>query len=735
MRSENAQSGASERIRRLPNSITVVQTQAGDVLVNCPPETLKYLLASNIVPPATILLPPDVPSGSELGSGGFVRRGINYASVEFLIYSNFFVNKRKVRLITVTDDQARRLRIMLEEPINGPSDLAMDSRLAWLRAECAAVAYYPPLGRAPTLDDMAEIASLESGGGRLGPVTIDLEGEDFVFREEGSVVARVSTRISGVAMPLTLAPPRPLQRHEVTLQFIGGSDGFDPDGITTCFLAYIGNSVETQATLFDAAAYVYVRLSHLGLSTSHIAEVVLSHLHEDHLAGLPELILMGSHRVRLVTSDLIYRGLLRMLSAMLALPIPDVAALFDYVPLNPGTLLELDGRNFEAIYAVHSVPTLAVRVNGVCYSGDMRYDEEWFDELVAQGILSPARRQELVRFAEGASILVQDVGGGTIHSTISSRLLQALTAKSQRLVLAHTRRHDLPETSSEVAARVEFAASGSVVGVGAPLPDDARTELVETIAACPLFARLSTQERLAMAEQVEVVPVPDQTVIFREGEPQDGTAYIVHSGVVAINIGGTEVRVLGRGSSIGERGVLLGHARSSTTIARGPVTLLRLRPEVFGPAAERLGLRAACARAEWLAQAPVLRELPWASLLDLALDLQPRHLAAGERLFARGELAYEGYLLVNGVVRFIGANGSVVEELREAGSLFGCRAALYGTPHDLTAQVVTPTEVWALAAPALERLNLIYPHVLMHVRALEANLGSRLNQEAHERNA
>jgi CRP-like cAMP-binding protein/ribonuclease BN (tRNA processing enzyme) len=718
MRTANSQPGASERIHRLPNSITVVTTSAGDVLVNCPPETLKYLLANQIDPPGTVLIPPDIPPGSELGSGGFVRRGINYASVEFLIYSNYFVNGRKVRLITVTETQARRLRRLLEETINGPGDPATPGAQDWLKAECAAVAYYPPLGRAPKLDDMAEIVSLEAGGGTLGTTSISLENEVFVFREGTVELARVSTRINEVALPLTLAPPRPVQRQEVTLQFIGGSDGFDPDGITTCFLAYLGSTVETQATLFDAAAYVYVRLSHLGLSTSHIAEVVLSHLHEDHLAGLPELILMGSHRVRLLTSDRIYQGLLRVLSAMLDLPIPDVAALFDYVPLNPGVPLELEGRRFEAIYAVHSVPTLAVRVNGVCYSGDMRYDEEWFDELVARGVLSEQRRQELVRFAEGASILVQDVGGGTTHSTLSPRLLQALSAKSQRLVLAHTRTHALPKTSSEMAERIEFAASGSVVGLGAPLPDDEQIELVETIAACPLFARLSTHERLNLARQIEVVNVPDGGMIFREGDPSDGCAYIVHSGVVSISIGEAPVRVLGRGSSIGERGALLGGSRTRTLVAQGQVSLLRLRAEVFRSAAERLGLATACARADWLAKMPVLGELPWASLLDLALDFEPRSLSVGERLFASGEPGYEGYLLVEGAVQFSAADGLVVDELHQPGRLFGYQAALYGACHSLTARAAAPTIVWALPAPALERLNLLYPQLLLHLRAL-----------------
>jgi CRP-like cAMP-binding protein/ribonuclease BN (tRNA processing enzyme) len=732
MSSANPPAGASGRTRELANNVAIVTTGAGDVLVNCPPETLKYLMAAGVAPPAIILLPPDVPAGRELGSSGFVRRGINYASVEFLIYSNYFAKGRKVRLVTVTEAQAQRLTRILDETITGPVELAEYGPFAWLRAECEAVAVYPTLGRAPRREDMAEIVSLESGGGDLGGASVALEDGAFVFREGGAEVARVSTEIDAVAAPLTLAPPRPLHRQELTLQFIGGSDGFDPTGITTCFLAYLGTTVQSQATLFDAAAYVVMRLGNLGVSPSHVAEVVLSHLHEDHLAGLPELILMGSHRVRLVTSDLIYRSLLRVLGAMLDLPEHDVRALFDHFPLNPGTPLELDGRRFEAIYAIHSIPTLAVRVNGVCYSGDMRYDEEWFGELVERGVLAPARCDELIRFAEGARVLVQDVGGGPVHSTLTPRLLQALTAKSRRLILAHTSKHLLPDDTAELSGQIEFARSGHVVGLGAALPDDGLVEISETIAACPLFARLPAGERLALAAAAEVVSWPDGATILREGDPSDGCAYLVHSGLVEIRIGGAQVRVLGRGNSIGERGAILGDARSSTMVARGELELVKLTPEVFAPTAARLGLAAAFARAEWLAGLPVLRELPWASLLDLALDLQPRRLAAGELLFAHGDLGYEGFVLRAGSILFADASGAPLETIAAAGEFFGCRSALYGTPRSASAAAATPTEVWSLDAPALERLNLLYPNLLLHLRAVEAGHAARRSRGAEE---
>nr|WP_044199461.1 cyclic nucleotide-binding domain-containing protein [Oscillochloris trichoides] len=709
-------------VHALPNNIFVVETQAGAILVNSPPETLKYLLSAGIEPPAYVLLPPDVVRGQELGSSGFVRRGINYASVEFIIYSNFFVRNRRARLITVTEDQARRLRLILAETMNGPADDAAYGPYLWIRRECAAVSYYPSFGRSPRPDDMVDVVSLEMGGGDLGATQIRLQGDTFTFVEAGSVVAEVSTQITQMALPLTVAPPRPLQRQELTLQFIGGSDGFDPAGITTCFLAYLGNDVQTQATLFDAAAYVLVRLGHLGMSSHHISEVVLSHLHEDHVAGLPELILMGGHRVRLLTSDIIYTSLLRMLGAMLALPEAEVAALFEYYPLNPGMPVEIDGRHFEAIYAIHSIPTIAVRVNGICYSGDMRYDEDWFTELESRGVLSAERHQELIRFAEGASVLVQDVGGGAIHSTITPRLLQALTAKSQRLVLAHTSRHMLPTDLEGIDGRIEFAQSGHVVAMGQLLPDDERLEIVETISACPLFARLSVAKRLSLAVQVETVAWEDGATIMHEGDPSDRSAYIVHSGLVEIWIGGAQVRILGRGSSIGERGAIWGDSRSSTMKARGRVQLVRFPPDIFQPIAEQLGLADAFARADWLAKIPVLRELPWASLLDLALDFQPRQVASGEMLFNYGDPGYDGYVLVLGEIAFSDANGTLIDMISEPGQFFGGRSALYGTPRSASARATVDSEIWELSAPAIQRLNLLYPNILMHLRAVEAEL-------------
>ncbi|WP_322512138.1 MBL fold metallo-hydrolase, partial [Chloroflexus sp.] len=517
----------TDRVHCLPNDIYVVATAAGNVLVNSPPESLKFLLAQGLPPPAYVVLPPDAPAGSELGSRGFVRRGINYASVEFLIYANFFGQQRRITLITVTAAQAARLYTLLSETINGPA--AMEEWPgAWLQHECETVAYYPPLGRAPAVDDMVTIVSLAEGGGNLGPVQIAYDGSDFRFVEHGVEIARIPAAITHVAHPLAVAPPRPLVRQTITLQFIGGSDGFDPTGITTCFLAYLGAG---QPLLFDAAAYLNVRLAHLGLSPRQLDLVIISHLHEDHIAGLPELILTGGKRMQLVTAQPIYRSLVRVLGAMLDLPLAAVAELFDFFALDPGQPLELHGYRFEATYAVHSIPTIAVRVGGIGYSGDMRYDEAWLEHLHQTGHLSAERLAELRRFADGVEVLVHDMGGGAIHTTPTAQLLRDLSAKSRRLVLAHTSRQDL-NVADELADRVEVAVSGHVVGMGDVVSDDEQRQRFETLTICPLFARLPADERAELAARCALVAHDMGSVITYEGEGSDGSAYVIHRGIV-----------------------------------------------------------------------------------------------------------------------------------------------------------------------------------------------------------
>ena len=144
----------------------------GDILVNCPPETLKFLLAEGLDIPKIILVPPDVPVGQQLGSSGFVHLGVNYASIEFLLYANYFFNGgHQTFLITVTEYQKKRLLQILQETIAGPEEPEEYYPYPWVQRECEAMAYYPPLnephGRTISLKFVVSKLIMVSWVGRL----------------------------------------------------------------------------------------------------------------------------------------------------------------------------------------------------------------------------------------------------------------------------------------------------------------------------------------------------------------------------------------------------------------------------------------------------------------------------------------------------------------------------------------------------------------------------------------
>jgi CRP-like cAMP-binding protein/glyoxylase-like metal-dependent hydrolase (beta-lactamase superfamily II) len=710
----------SQRVFKLQNNAVVVKTTAGDVLVNSPPEILKFLLANGFSVPKIILLPPDVLIGERVGSCGFVHQGINYASVEFLLYANFFVyGGQKTKIITATNFQGQRLSKILQETIIGPKDKEEYFPHPWVQRECRSLSYIQENHRPLELDDLVIFASLEMDGGRLDDHTeIVRQDNQYTFLEDEIEFTTVSTTITETPLPLVLTPPQPVLRQEISLQFIGGSDGYDPEGITTCFLAYLGTTGRDNATLFDAAAYLRVRLGNLGISPAQISEVVISHLHEDHIAGLPEL-LLGGGRIRLVTAKVIYRSLLRVLSAMLAIAEEEVARLFDYFPLEPGQPLILEGKRFQAIYAIHTIPTIAVRVDGLCYSGDMRYDEVWFDQLVKDGILSKTRRGELVQFAKGAQILIQDAGGGTIHTTLTPEVLSTLAAKSKHIILTHTRKdhHRIPDSLS-TWGNIEFAEDGHLETKKGEIPVDPMIEKLETISTCPLYARLSISSRLGLADAVEIKNWEPDQIILQEGEPSDSRTYIVHKGLVKTLIRGTLIQVLGRGHSIGEQGALTLEPRVVTISAYGPTQLLVLNPEVFTSVAKTLGLHMVYRRVEYLWSHPLFKHLPWSTLLDLALDFQPLFLPTGRLLYEYGKPGNECYLLVSGEITLLDKNLKFIGSFDTSGEFFGGRSLLLGTSRNTYACVSQESEIWALPAGALQRLQMLYPSVILHLRSV-----------------
>jgi CRP-like cAMP-binding protein len=128
----------------------------------------------------------------------------------------------------------------------------------------------------------------------------------------------------------------------------------------------------------------------------------------------------------------------------------------------------------------------------------------------------------------------------------------------------------------------------AILFIGPLLRADRKTaakmrELEPRIALLQVLDLFDAASRLVLerlAGSVEVVELPADTDVVREGEPADAL-WIIADGEVAVTVNGEFVRTMGPRSYFGEIGLLRGIPRTATVRTTEPSVLWRLSGEDF----------------------------------------------------------------------------------------------------------------------------------------------------------
>lgn len=174
----------------------------------------------------------------------------------------------------------------------------------------------------------------------------------------------------------------------VQVQFIGSGDAFGSGGrFQTCIMI---RATGTEPLLIDCGASSLIAMKRAAVDPSTISTVLISHLHGDHFAGVPFLILDGqfSHRTRpLIVAG--PRGTRERVEAAMEVLFPGSTKIqrrfaVEFVELSQRKAVNLGAATVTAFQVEHfsGAPSLAVRVECqgkiITYSGDT----QWTDALV-----------------------------------------------------------------------------------------------------------------------------------------------------------------------------------------------------------------------------------------------------------------------------------------------------------------------------------------------------------------
>jgi len=215
------------------------------------------------------------------------------------------------------------------------------------------------------------------------------------------------------------------------ITFIGVSSCIPDKGMdTACF-------VINGKHLVDTGWSAVLKMREYGIDPLDIRSVILTHLHQDHYIGLPQLLfykaLRGRKRTDLAPLRIIgpQGHLARVLRAALDFlqisRFPELKEEYTLMPLSPGEDFELDGLHFETCAARHvsgeGVPeeALAYKVveratnSGFAFTGDTSF------------------HPPIAEFAGGTRLLIHDAA----HTSARDAATIAKMAGVERLFLIH----------------------------------------------------------------------------------------------------------------------------------------------------------------------------------------------------------------------------------------------------------------------------------------------------------
>ncbi len=298
---------------------------------------------------------------------------------------------------------------------------------------------------------------------------------------------------------------------------------------------------------------------------------------------------------------------------------------------------------------------------------------------------------------------------------------------------------ELPEENSEPLA-VEIDAPGQDVAVDAlddateleiedleeiPLPEPriVGVAAAEALASTPLFAGLSEEALASLVQQLTLVQLGRNEVLFHEGDPGDAL-YVICEGEVAVSAEGpprVEMARLGSGAFIGEVALMTDQPRSATVTATLDAELLRIDRKTLSMVLATHGevlsavLRFVRDRLvdRWQRTSPLFRPLDAAERAAVAARFKFLEIAAGSVLLAANRRPDGLYIVLAGTFE-VKRDGSPVARVGP-GELIGETALLAGGV--FKSEVVALGKSLALCLPATDFRDLImtHPHVLEYI--------------------
>ena len=413
-------------------------------------------------------------------------------------------------------------------------------------------------------------------------------GGGVTVSRSGLNLFRIAYRGEHVDVDLTLAPGEAyecsyrleshlLRRDYFSVVHSGDGDGWDINRPAMSSIVLF----QGRVYLIDAGPNIQASLDALGIGVNEIEGVFQTHCHDDHFAGLTQL-MCSDRRIKYFAVPMVRATVAKKLAAMLGETEFEFGDFFEVRDLELDEWNEIDGLEVKPILSPHPVETTCFRFRVFWENGYRTYahlaDIASFEVLqgmvsaddAPDGISAERLAQTRRDYAEPANVKKIDIGGGLIHGAAADFLGDA----SDRLVLAHTHRL--------LTGQERAIGSGAPFGTVDVLIEGA-TDQLRRNAFDYLREYFPTVQmhwiRHLMNNQI--VTFNPEALLIKEGQAASDAFLILSGSAEMLSATGHGGYVLFGGSMLGEISALLGTSAEEAYRAISFVQALRVPRDIY----------------------------------------------------------------------------------------------------------------------------------------------------------
>jgi len=393
---------------------------------------------------------------------------------------------------------------------------------------------------------------------------------------------------NSITVDLNLLPhdryeyPYPLGFYQINREYFGVIHSGEGDGWDInrpCMSSLL--MFQGKIYLIDAGPNILNSLIALGININEIEGIFHTHSHDDHFAGLSNLI-RSDHKIKYYATPLVRASVSKKLSALLSIEEESFTDYFEVHDLEFDVWNNIEGLEVKPLFSPHPVETNIFIFRALWEDGFRSYAH--FADIVALDVLEGMIRKDKSEIGISQNYFEQikgyyltpaklkkiDIGGGLIHGKAEDFQGDS----SEKIILSHT--------SMELTVEQKNIGSGTTFGaVDILIPAYKNYEWKFAYQFLQSYFPTVPVSRLRILLNNEIITFNPESILLKEGVANEYIYLILTGNVEFIQSELGLYSLLPSGELVGEISGLLGAPAIATYRAASFVQAMRLHRKLY----------------------------------------------------------------------------------------------------------------------------------------------------------